>query len=339
MELIRIRIIGLAVAILMTVNGCGQSVFDSAAMKEQEEQLKKTTSFRYPLDGYFPEIPVTDTDPPKGELHHTAEDSFAPPGTPVYAIGDGIISYSGKARGYGWLIIIDHPEDSVYSLYGHLSTRRWKKETGKVEKGDMIASLAEAEEGETMVSHIHFGLRMGQKADYPIVGDSRWMAGYTSSPPELQGWFHPSKIIGETDSMRVWHSYIRKREDYSPGRTLQPGDFKITSGKYNEKDDLDQAIRKEFGNNYRLADWVDVLQFNTNIEKWADSIGLKALGELNELMISNEGYRIWLGRQYFISRFDHNKPGHFLAHASINNDLVCLGSWSGLNLHVLAVKK
>ena len=80
---------------------------------------------------------MTDTDPPKGEKHHTAEDSFAPAGTPVYAIGDGIISYSGKARGYGWLIIIDHPVENVYSLYGHLSTSRWKKSSGKVKKGEL----------------------------------------------------------------------------------------------------------------------------------------------------------------------------------------------------------
>ena len=282
---------------------------------------------------------MIDTDPPNGELHHTAEDSFAPPGTPVYAIGDGTISYSGRARGYGWLIIIDHPVENVYSLYGHLSTSRWKKSTGNVKKGEGIAYLAEAEEGETMVSHIHFGLRKGKKADYPDIGDSRWMAGYTHSLPELQGWFHPSKIIGETDSMRVWHNYIRKRDDYATGGSLNAGDFKITSGKYNEKDDLDQIIRKEFGDNYRLADWNDIMQFSENIEEWVDNIGLKELGGENELMISNEGYRIWLGRQYFITRFDHKRPEHFLAHASINNDFVCLGSWLGLNMHVLAVKK
>jgi len=308
-------------------------------MKEHAEQLKETNSFRFPLDEYFPEIPVIETDPPKGEMHHTAEDSFAPPGTPVYAIGDGTISYSGKSRGYGWLIIIDHPAENVYSLYGHLSTSRWKKDSGEVKKGELIAYIAVAEEGETMVSHIHFGLRMGQKADYPHFGDARWMAGYTYSRPEKQGWFHPSQIIGETDSIRAWHRYIRKREDIVTGRSLHASDFKITSGRFNEKEDLDQMIRKEFGNNYRLADWNDIKAFCKNIEAWTDSIGLSEGGGENALMISNDGYRIWLGRQYFISRFNHNKPEHFLAHDAIEDDFVCLGSWLGLNMHVLAVKK
>lgn len=339
MQINLLRFLGLIAASFIAVDGYGQTIFDSRTMKEHAEQLKETNSFRYPLDGYFPEIPVTDTDPPKGELHHTAEDSFAPPGTPVYAIGDGIISYSGKARGYGWLIIIDHHFENVYSLYGHLSTSKWKMSQGEVKKGEVIAYLAEANEGETMVSHIHFGLRKGQLADYPPVGDSRWMAGYTQSLPELQGWFHPSEIIGKTDSMRIWHNYIRKREDYASVGSLHASDFVITSGKYNEKDDLDQIIRREFGDKYRLADWNDILNFSKNIEYWADSIGLKELGGENELMISNDGYRIWLGRQYFISRFNHYRPEHFLAHASINDDYVCLGSWFGLNMHVLAVKK
>lgn len=86
-----------------------------------------------------------------------------------------------------------------------------------MKKGELIAYLGEAEEAGTMFSHIHFGLRMGQKTDYPSIGDSRWMAGYTFTRPELLGWFHPSKIIGETDSMRVWHNYIRKREDIATG--------------------------------------------------------------------------------------------------------------------------
>ncbi|MCG6912697.1 M23 family metallopeptidase [bacterium BMS3Abin03] len=327
-----------ATANLIVLCSCSYPQFDSESMKEYAEQLKETSSFRYPLDDYFPEIPVTVTNPPKGEKHHTAEDSFAPPGTPVYAIGDGIISYSGKARGYGWLIIIDHPVENVYSLYGHLSTSRWKKSDGKVKKGELIAYIGEAEECYTMVSHIHFGIRMGQKADYPSWGDARWTAGYTNSHPKLHGWFKPSEIIGETDSMRSWHRYIRKREDIVTGHSLHASDFKISSGKYNEKEDLDQMIKKEFGDNYRLADWIDILTFSSNIEEWADSLGL-AEGEENSLLISNDGYRIWLGRQYYISRFNYKKPKKFLAHDSINDDFVCLGSWFALNNHVLAVKK
>lgn len=334
----RIRFIALFAAAFMSIEASGQANFDGTSMKVNAEHLKEISSFRYPLDDYFPENPVTLTVPPKGERYHTAEDSYSPEGTPVYAIGDGTISYSGRARGYGWLIIIDHPVEDVYSLYGHLSTSRWKKSPGEVKKGELIAYLAEAAEGETNASHIHFGLRMGQKADYPQIGDARWMAGYTYIHPELHGWFQPSKIIGETDSMRIWHRSIRKREDIVTGSTLQASDFRITSGKYSEKEDLDKIISKEFGDDYRLANWQDIKAVKTDMEAWADSIGFLE-GEKNSLFISNEGYRIWLRRQYYISRFNHNKPADYLAFKTIDDNYICLGSWFGISMHILAVRK
>lgn len=336
--LLKARLTGFILASMLALQCFGQAYVDSTVMHVHAEKLKEAGSLQYPLDDYFPEIPVTKAAPPKGEMFHTGEDSFAPPGTPVHAIGDGIIRFSGKNPGYGWLIIIDHPDLNVYSLYGHLAGSKWTKGPGEVKKGDVIAYLAEAREAETMVPHIHFGIRMGQQVDYPVWGDWRWMAGYTRCHPELVGWFFPSEILGETDSMRTWHAYIKKRDAHVPGRTLHVSDFKITSGRYSEKDNLDQVINEEFGEDYRLADWKDILEFSSGIEEWANALGLNE-GEENALIISNEGYRIWLGRQYYISRFNHKKPQHFLPFGSIDNDFVCLGSWFGINKHVLAVKK
>jgi|GEM_PF-3596474 len=332
------KFIWFAPIVLLALCSCGNREFDISIMKEHALHLQKLNAFQYPLDEYFPEIPVTVSAPPDGDSYHTGEDSFAPAGTPVYAIGNGKIDYSGKMGGYGWLIVIDHPVENVYSLYGHLSTSRFRKTSGEVKKGDLIAFLGEPEEGETMVSHLHFGMRTGQRSDYPRWGDRRWMAGYTNSRPDLVGWFHASEIIGETDSMRKWKRLIQKREDIVPGRTLQIKDFKVTSGKYNEKEDLDSMIRIEFGDNYRLADWSEILLFRANIGEWAEGIGLIE-GEENSLMISNNGYRIWLGRQYYISRFNHKRPRNFLAHDSLDDNFICLGSWSGLNYHALAVRK
>ncbi len=334
----RREFIGLTTAGFAVIAGCGKSKLDQSVKEEDVERLKKINLFQYPLDKYFPDIPVSFTDPPKGEKYHSAEDSFVPAGTPVYAIGNGVIRYSGKMRGYGWLIIIDHPLENVYSLYGHLSRSRWRKKSGEVKKGELIAYIGDAEECDTMVSHIHFGMRTGQKADYPRWGDRRWMAGYTNSRPDLIGWLHPSEIIGQTESMKKWIQLIQKREDIVIGRNLNVSDFRITSGKYNEKEDLDQIIRSEFGDNFRLADWNEILLFNNKIEEWADGLGILE-GEGNSLLISNDGYRFWLGRHYYISRFNHAKPENYLAHDTIDNDFVCLGSWFGINKYALAVKK
>ena len=114
-------------------------------------------------------------------MFHAAEDYKRPPGTPVYAMADGQISYSALSGGYGWLIIIDHPQANLYSLYGHLSPSRWKLGAGTaVKRGDLIAYLGDSDENggsveSPLVPHLHFGIRAGQMANYPV---KRGMALY-----------------------------------------------------------------------------------------------------------------------------------------------------------------
>ena len=94
--------------------------------------------------------------------YHAAEDYHLPAGSPVYTFADGEISFSGPMGGYGWLIIIDHPQANLYSLYGHLSPSRWYLESGTVvEKGDLIAYLGDSDENggskkNPLVTHLHF---------------------------------------------------------------------------------------------------------------------------------------------------------------------------------------
>ena len=130
-------------------------------------------------------------------------------------------------------------------------------------------------------------------------------------------------------------------------RPAQPSDaepppldsFKISHRAHSEKDDLEEVIRVEFGPNYRLADWNDILCYADMIEGWAKGIGLSK-GTENSFLISRNGSRFWQGRRhYFVSRLDHDKPGNYLAHDNINDDYLCLGSWYDLEKRVLAIKK
>ncbi|MEJ2597538.1 MAG: M23 family metallopeptidase [Anaerolineales bacterium] len=132
---------------------------------------------------------------------HAAEDYKRPAGTPVYAMADGRISFSGRMGGYGWLTIIDHPQANLYSLYGHLSPSRWKLESGThVKRGELIAYLGDPDENggsadEPLDPHLHFGIRAGQTADYPGRGEWRFMAGWIRLCPQDLGWLQPSAII------------------------------------------------------------------------------------------------------------------------------------------------
>ena len=130
-------------------------------------------------------------------------------------------------------------------------------------------------------------------------------------------------------------------------RSPQPADvkwaaahnFRVTRGVYGEKSDLTKAISDEFGPDYRLADWNDILKYTDHIEEWADAIGLRE-GEEHSLLVSRNERRFWNGpRHYYISRFNGDKPPHYLAHDSIGKHYICLGSWYGIEYRVLAVRK
>jgi hypothetical protein len=142
---------------------------------------------------------------PYYEEYHAAEDYGQIPETPVYAMADGTISFSGTMGGYGWLIIIDHPDMNLYSLYGHLSPSRWYIESGRpVEKGQLIAHLGDSDENggsveNPMTPHLHFGIRVGQRTDYPGMGEWRWQAGWTKYRPQDLGWLQPSLIIANQE--------------------------------------------------------------------------------------------------------------------------------------------
>lgn len=166
--------------------------------------------FQFPLDelgddpSFYPAIFCSHGGKSKDE-YHAAEDYFLPAGTPVYAFTDGKISFSGPMGGYGWLIIIDHPQANIYSLYGHLSPSRWRLEKGPVEKGDLIAYLGDPDENggsaeNPLVTHLHFAIRAGQRTDYPGMGEWRWQAGWIKLCPPDIGWLNPSEIItGQED--------------------------------------------------------------------------------------------------------------------------------------------
>lgn len=163
--------------------------------------------FRFPLDEssvdetpYFGWFGASNDGSVSERKYHAAEDYLRPAGTPVYSMADGRVSFSGPMDGYGWLVIIDHPQANLYSLYGHLSPSRWRKESGTVEKGEMIAYLGDSDENggsseHPLEPHLHLGVRAGQRADYSGMGEWRWQAGWIKLCPQDLGWLQPSVII------------------------------------------------------------------------------------------------------------------------------------------------
>jgi murein DD-endopeptidase MepM/ murein hydrolase activator NlpD len=173
--------------------------------RADEYAAERRLPFRFPLDALGDEDVETTAnfstggEGPAGE-YHAAEDYLRPAGTPVYAMADGEISFSGRMGGYGWLIIIDHPQANLYSLYGHLSPSRWRLRSGTVGKGELVAYLGDPDENggsakHPLRSHLHLGVRAGQRADYSGLGEARWQAGWIKPCPTDMGWLRPSAVI------------------------------------------------------------------------------------------------------------------------------------------------
>jgi len=164
------------------------------------------------------------------------ERQLCPAGTPVHAIGNGIVRYSGKMDGMAGYII-DHPEQDVYSLYGHLSTRKWQRGLGEVRKGECIAYLGEAEEAETMVRISILDCDL-VNSDYPRRGRET-MDGGLHRFPSGSGRLVPS--VGTHWGNRLdeaLEALDPEEGGHVVRRNLHVSDFRVRCRMYNEKEDL-----------------------------------------------------------------------------------------------------
>ena len=85
---------------------------------------------------------------------HTGQDFAAPVGTPIHAVGDGKIIFSGWDGAYGNKIAIEHPDGTV-TWYAHMSA--FIKTSGTVQAGDIIGRIGST--GNTTGPHLHLEVR------------------------------------------------------------------------------------------------------------------------------------------------------------------------------------
>jgi murein DD-endopeptidase MepM/ murein hydrolase activator NlpD len=100
---------------------------------------------------------------------HYGVDLAAPAGTPVHAAGPGRVTFRGRERGYGKLVIIDNP--GPYSTrYGHLSRFAKHVHAGdRVTQGEVIGYVGET--GIATGPHLHFEIRVNGKPRPPLKVD------------------------------------------------------------------------------------------------------------------------------------------------------------------------
>lgn len=96
-----------------------------------------------------------------GKLH-TGIDLVAPEGTPYVAMHDGTVTKAGWFGGYGYAVIVQHPDGSE-AIYGH-SSAVTVKEGQQVKAGDQLGLVGNT--GHSYGSHLHLEIHVnGQPLD------------------------------------------------------------------------------------------------------------------------------------------------------------------------------
>ncbi|MBF4984831.1 peptidoglycan DD-metalloendopeptidase family protein [Nonlabens mediterrranea] len=119
---------------------------------------------------------------------HMGIDLWAPAGTSVHAVMDGVVhsfAHNDDAGNYGPTIILEHDWNGqkIYSLYGHLSTSDmagW--EVGfRFRESEKIATLGTAQENGGYSPHLHFQVMTDMRdyrGDFPGVAAQEELSSY-----------------------------------------------------------------------------------------------------------------------------------------------------------------
>lgn len=133
-------------------------------LSERQSLLASTPSIK-PTRGWFTSRFGYRADPftNRAEMH-AGLDMASPPGTPVYAPADGIVSYVGHESGYGKLVSIDHGY-GVVTRFGH-NSRVFVEQGQRVRRWDVISAVGST--GRSTGAHLHYEVRIHGIAVDPI---------------------------------------------------------------------------------------------------------------------------------------------------------------------------
>ena len=169
-----------------------------------------------------------------------------------------------------------------------------------------------------------------------------------NSGSQFRGWGRDCSSCGSGSSCTI----TVNKDKVCTARFVEPSSnliyhFKLTKHTYKETVDVNAKCRAEFGSNWRIADWNDIVYLqnqHVSLVDFLNKIGAK-FGDVG--YVTANGRRYWSGRRhYFIARHDHKKDflcgygrypsgGCFLVHAQLDNHLIDLGSWYDMNMPIL----
>lgn len=124
-----------------------------AQTEQQNHRRGDTIDTTLPVNGTITSGVGMRVDPIDGQWrHHNGIDIAVPSGTPVHAVANGVVVYSGLRSGYGWTVLIEH-DNGMITLYGH-NTKTTVDQGQQIKKGEVIALAGST--GRSTGPHVHF---------------------------------------------------------------------------------------------------------------------------------------------------------------------------------------
>jgi murein DD-endopeptidase MepM/ murein hydrolase activator NlpD len=132
---------------------------------DKERSVYRATPRGWPVHGGLSSPFGTRPHPRTGiPTFHSGVDIRTPPGTPVKATADGIVSVSGWAGGNGNVVVVEHGKGFT-SAYAH-NTRNLVRVGQKIKRGDTIALSGST--GMSTGPHVHYEVWKGGAHVNPI---------------------------------------------------------------------------------------------------------------------------------------------------------------------------
>jgi murein DD-endopeptidase MepM/ murein hydrolase activator NlpD/phosphatidylglycerophosphatase A len=129
---------------------------------------------------------------------HEGNDLRAALGTDVYAVLDGVVVSSQAFGGYGYAVILSHPNHGLSTLYGHVR-ERFVSAGDTVSAGQLIAKSGD--EGSPGQPHLHFEvLKNAISLDNSNYFSSANQALLTDPEPYLKGEVIPNNSGGDSQT-------------------------------------------------------------------------------------------------------------------------------------------
>jgi murein DD-endopeptidase MepM/ murein hydrolase activator NlpD len=95
---------------------------------------------------------------------HKGLDIRAPRGTDILSVMEGRVQFSGWRRGYGHLVLVDHP-DGMTTAYAHLS-KRYVSTGDRVDRAEPLGLVGTT--GRSTCVHLHFEVRVADGYADPV---------------------------------------------------------------------------------------------------------------------------------------------------------------------------